>query len=421
MSLSTADALNRDCACQTLDRDALRRQLEADESLVGLADTLRSTRPNLFASTAVFLSTQMYRQMQEGIATIERVVRLPGYQARAIERAPQIARHSFGPLGVFTSYDFHLGPDGPRLIEINTNAGGALLNAALANAQQACCEALGALFAPAADARQKEAMFVEMFMREWRLQRGDTTPDNLLIIDDDPASQYLSVEFELFRRLFERHGMRSQVADPLDLCWRDPTLWQADVPVQMLYNRLTDFYLAEPAHAALRAPYEAGAVVLTPHPRAHALYADKRNLIALSDDELLAQWNVSSVDRALLSRIVPRTWLVTPENAQRLWAERRSLFFKPAGGHASKAAYRGDKLTRRVWGEILEGTYVAQTAVPPSPRLVVVDGVATKLKFDVRAYAYAGEVQLLAARVYAGQTTNFRTPGGGFSPAIVVP
>lgn len=36
-------------------------------------------------------------------------------------------------------YDFHLGEDGPRLIEVNTNAGGAFLNALLARAQRACC------------------------------------------------------------------------------------------------------------------------------------------------------------------------------------------------------------------------------------------------------------------------------------------
>jgi hypothetical protein len=42
------------------------------------------------------------------------------------------------------------------------------------------------------------------------------------------------------------------------------------------------------------------------------------------------------------------------------------------------------------------------------------------LKFDIRAFTYAGQVQLLAARMYSGQTTNFRTPGGGFAPVIVV-
>jgi hypothetical protein len=30
-------------------------------------------------------------------------------------------------------------------------------------------------------------------------------------------------------------------------------------------------------------------------------------------------------------------------------------------------------------------------------------------------------VQLLAARLYQGQTTNMRTPGGGFAPVLTTP
>lgn len=104
-----------------------------------------------------------------------------------------------------------------------------------------------------------------------------------------------------------------------------------------------------------------------------------------------------------------------------LWAQRCKLFFKPASGYGSKAAYRGDKLTRRVWEEILAGNYVAQALVPPSERLTPLDGTATDLKLDVRAYVYGGNIQLVAARLYAGQTTNFRTPGGGFASVFVVP
>ena len=64
---------------------------------------------------------------------------------------------------------------------------------------------------------------------------------------------------------------------------------------------------------------------------------------------------------------------------------------------------------------------MAQTLVPPTGRMIDVDGTPTDLKFDLRAFTYAGQVQLLAARIYAGQTTNFRTQGGGFAPVIVVP
>ena len=42
-------------------------------------------------------------------------------------------------LDAFFGYDFHLDEGRLGLIEINTNAGGAMLNAVLARAQWACC------------------------------------------------------------------------------------------------------------------------------------------------------------------------------------------------------------------------------------------------------------------------------------------
>ena len=97
----------------------------------------------------------------------------------------------------------------------------------------------------------------------------------------------------------------------------------------------------------------------------------------------------------------------------------RSLFFKPTGGHGGKAVYRGDKVTKGVWAEIVRGGYVAQTLVRPSERVIKIDGALEPRKMDVRLYTYDGAVLLVAARLYQGQTTNFRTPGGGFAPVFV--
>ena len=49
------------------------------------------------------------------------------------------------------------------------------------------------------------------------------------------------------------------------------------------------------------------------------------------------------------------------------------------------------------------------------------DGSDVDLRVDVRNYAMQGETWLRAARLYRGQTTNFRTAGGGFAPVIVTP
>ncbi len=418
---STADTLNQHCYCRTLSRDRLREELEGHAGLPGLMDSITHTRPHLFSSTVVFLSREMADRIARMVAAIERVAALPAYQAQALARAPAMARHAWGPVGACMGYDFHLSAAGPQLIEINTNAGGALLNVVLARAQQSCCEAMDLALGPMPPPDTLEAEFFEMFMTEWRRQRGDTPLRTALIVDDAPDAQYLAPEFALFQQLFERHGVNARISDPGALTWREGVLWHGEQAVDLVYNRLTDFYLAEPAHAALRQAFDAGAVVLTPDSRAHALWADKRNLVVLSQDEVLAGWGVSPEDRELLAAGVPSTRLVTPQQAEDLWAQRRHLFFKPVAGYGAKAAYRGDKLTRRVWSEILAGDFVAQALVPPGQRLIEVDGVQSDLKFDLRAYTYAGRVQLMAARMYAGQTTNFRTEGGGFAPVVVLP
>ncbi len=417
----TAESLNRDCFCRTLNVARLGEQLESDPSLKGMMADIMQSRPNLFSSTVVFVSQDVQQQMVAVIEAIERVASLPGYQAQALSRADATALHNFGPLGVCMGYDFHLSATGPQLIEINTNAGGLLLNVALARAQEACCAEMDWAFTSSARRDTLKQSIFDMFAAEWQLQRGAAPWRSVVIVDHAPHEQYLAPEFELFRQLFAQHGVTAAVADPAELSWENGKLLHQGAPVDMVYNRLTDFYLTDPAHLALRQAHEANGVVLTPHPRAHALLADKRNLIALSHDELLLAWGAVAADRKLLSHSIPATRLVTPERADELWAQRRQLFFKPVAGYGAKAAYRGDKLTRRVWTEILESDFVAQALVPPSGRMIEVDGVQTDLKFDIRAYTYAGQVQLLAARMYAGQTTNFRTLGGGFAPVIVVP
>lgn len=419
-----ADALNEACYCRTLDEAVLRERLECDAGLEDAARQVLDARPHLFSSTTVFVSQAVARAIADTVAAVERVSALPAYRERVLARAPAIAGHDFGPSGAFMGFDFHVGADGPRLIEINTNAGGALLNLALMRAQQACCE--GAPDAPGPGLPGPDALeraFFQVFADEWRSQRGDAALRRVAIVDDQPAAQYLAPEFELYRRLFERNGIAAMVVDAGALDWREGRLLAADgaAAIDLVYNRLTDFDLSEPRHAALRSAYEAGAVVVTPGPRAHALLADKRNLALLGDAALLAALGATQADCNTLASTVPHTQPVTAENADALWAQRRRLFFKPVAGYGAKAAWRGDKLTRRVWEEILAGDFVAQQLVPPSQRAVALDGERSGLKFDVRAYAYRGRVQMLAARIYQGQATNFRTPGGGFAPVLVVP
>lgn len=411
------EQLNRECFCFSLDEQALARALDAELGQPGLSELLRERCPFVFAAQPVFVSASHLRRMAQVVRAVESVVALPAYREQALAGAPAIARlGASGPRGAFFGYDFHLEHGHLGLIEINTNAGGAMLNAVLARAQRACCEAMDAMVPTTASVAAFERRIVDMFRQEWHLA-GRTRPlASIAIVDAAPAEQYLYPEFLLFQQLFERHGLRAVVADPSTLEWRDGVLWQGELAIDLVYNRLTDFYLEQPESASLRQAYVEQGVVLSPHPRAHALYADKRQLALFSDAARLRALGVADDTAQILLANVPRTEVVDAADADRLWAARRGLFFKPVAGFGSRAAYRGDKLTRRVWQDILAGDYVAQAIVPPGERLIDEPENAHAMKFDLRAYAYSGEVQWVAARLYQGQTTNFRTPRGGFAP-----
>lgn len=331
--------------------------------------------------------------MRAIISAVERVVALPQWQ--------HAAEPTYMPLnpGVFFGYDFHLNDNGVHLIEINTNAGGAFLNAELLKAQPG--------------SKNLEQVFLDMFRHEWQLQRGDAPLRTVAIVDESPTTQYLYPEFMLARQMFERAGIAAVVADPSELHLHSDGLYCGERKVELVYNRLTDFSLQH--HPLLRTAYQQNQVVLTPHPRAYSLYADKRNLVCLTDADRLRGMGVHEATINILQIGIPQTRLVAAQDAVQWWQQRKQWFFKPASGFGSKGAYRGDKLTRRVFDEIMNSDYVAQRLAVPGERKLSVDGDEVALKFDLRCYVYAGEVQLMAARMYQGQTTNFRTPGGGFA------
>lgn len=378
---------------------------------------VRERCPYLFAARPVFVAAPQLRMMEQVVQAVESVVALPAYRQQVLGAAPAIARlGTVGPLGAFFGYDFHLNQGHLGLIEINTNAGGAMLNAVLARAQRACCAATDGMLPARDTVAVFEQRIVDMFRHEWQLA-GRTRPlASIAIVDESPEAQYLYPEFLLFQQLFERHGLHAVIAGPAAFQWHDGRLWLADLEIDLVYNRLTDFYLEQPASAVLREAYLQQGVVLTPHPQAHALYADKRNLALFSNAARMQALGVPDATQLLLLEHVPHTEVVDPSDAQRLWDARRGLFFKPVAGFGSRAAYRGDKLTRKVWQDILAGEYVAQAIVTPGERVVEDNDEQRALKFDLRAYAYDGAVQWVAARLYQGQTTNFRTPGGGFAP-----
>jgi hypothetical protein len=420
-SLPASESKRHTGPCTQIDPRLLQAELDGALAQSGLDTNLRATHPHLFSASTVFVKPADQVAMCGVIRATEDVIAKPAYRERVLTWAPATALHDPGTPGVFLGFDFHLDPDGPRLIEINTNAGGALLNLALLRSQINACAPLRDCLPGTGTPDEIEAGIIDMFRQEWRQARGESTLTRIAIVDDAPAGQFLHPEFVQFQELFRRHGIDAVIADGASLHVRDGRLRVGELAVDLVYNRLTDFALDEPEHAVLRQAYLEDLALITPHPRAHALYADKRNLALLTDADALRGFGIPEPTIDILARGIAHTRVVERAQAEALWAERKKLFFKPVSGYGSKAVYRGDKLTRRVWEEILAGDYVAQSLVAPAEQMTLHDQDQLAMKYDVRLFVYAGRVQLVAARLYRGQTTNFRTPGGGFAPVFYPP
>jgi len=374
-------------------------------------------------STVIGLEAAHFAAIQRTVRVLFSLARSPGYQASLADSADPVTEHEPGNFGVFMGYDFHVTPAGPRLIEVNTNAGGALLNglhtASLCDPQKLACMCCDLL-----SVNDLEREIVDTFRAEYEAATGRPGAElaRIAIVDDAPAQQFLALEFELFRRLFASAGIEARIADTRELL-RAPGGGVAlgGFRPQLVYLRDTDFALASERATALRAAYLAREVVVTPSPREHFLLADKRRLACFSSRERLIALGVADDDARFLSEVIPETRLLAELDAESAWRERASWVFKPAAAFGSRAVYRGDKISRKKFAEIApEVGYVAQRNAPPGLVHVETSEGPREMKFDVRAYAYRERVLLLGARVYEGQVTNLRSPGGGFSAICVV-
>jgi hypothetical protein len=364
--------------------------------------------------TIIGLGAAHFAAISRSVALLDGIAHTPAYQAAVDAGADPIVHFEPGNHGVFMGYDFHLTADGPRLIEINTNAGGAILNglhtAALCDPVKLACMCSDLLPVETIQAR-----IARQFIDEFRAARGvDATLRSVVIADDRPAEQFLFPEFELIAKLLGEAGIHAEIRDTAD------ALRAGEALPDLVYLRDTDFTLATPRTRALRDAYLARDVVVTPAPREHHLLANKRRLALFSSRDALTRFGVDPDDAEFLTGIVPETLLLADLGLERAWVERRDWVYKPCASYGSKAVYRGDKISRKKLDEIFgEPGYLAQRRVEPGEvEVETLDGPRA-MKFDVRAYAYRGEVLLLGARVYQGQVTNLRSPGGGFSAICV--
>lgn len=323
-------------------------------------------RRHAIAECGVTIDPDRWTELVVAVETLHRLLQPPD------DRPPEA-----GMLG----FDFHLTQAGPKLIEINTNPGGLLLGLLQARGLAALHPGLRPAGLPPEEAEMAAA---RAFLARYR---------RIAIVDDHPARQFLYPEFLLYQRLFTRLGAEAAIVDGMALTAECLAEFDA------VYNRLTDFALTDPNHAVLAQAWQGGRLALVPDGRAYAAYADKRQLVRLCGLPQAGRW-------------LPPTFLAMADNWDGLWQARRHYFFKPAVGYGAKGAYRGDKISRATWDGLNPADYVAQEIVRP-PQL------ESGMKVDIRLFAVDGTVIAGLARLYRGQTTNFRTQGGGLAGLFI--
>lgn len=367
---------------------------------------------NLLSPFQVPLTAEQVRKLRTEIG---RYWRLRGWGERHLSaRYDELGLRRPRNYSACMSYDFHLNPRGePELIEINTNASFLALG----------LELYDFLNLPNIAGTFDERALVEMFRRESQLAHGNTgvlpadgnggpadgsAGFSVAILDEKPAEQRLYIEFLLYRALFRKYGVRSEIFDTT----RAPEL-AGLTEFSLVYNRYTDFYLSEPRSAGLRAWYNDGTLELSPQPYDYFLLADKERLL----DWNLMDWTAPNAGERPAS-LLP-IYDLGHTDRDFIWSQRKNLFFKPKHSFGGKQAYKGGSISRRVFEEVSNDSFVAQQFSDPAVLRVELGGQPQDFKYDLRCFAYGDELQLIVARLYQGQTTNLKTPGGGFAAVVL--
>jgi len=350
------------------------------------------------------------RQMLALVRLTFRLSQSSTYRERVFPDLPDICHFDPGHAALMMGYDFHLTGSGPRLIEVNTNAGGGYI-AWLSEARAQGHDPIDLTL------RLQRRLFAT-FLWEYRdFSAGRGELNRVVLIDEEPEEQPLYPEMLACRDWLRTLGLAAEIAAPEELqADRNGAFFNGE-KIDLIYNRHCDFFLESPAMAGLRTAYLAGSVCLSPNPFAYGLLADKRRMILWSDRTSLVQQELRENERELLLKLVPFSRLLADCDSEQLWSERKQLIFKPVTRFGSRGVLMGKSITRKRFAALDPETTLVQEVVTPS---VETDTDGQDYKVDLRLFVYRDRLLGVGARLYQGQVTNLRTEGGGFAPVRLV-
>lgn len=341
---------------------------------------------NLFSPHEIRLPLDVLTQAQQFVKASFQLRNSPSYLEKMKPEMEQRGLIDPGNKSICMSYDFHVDGNGIlKLIEVNTNASFLAMGAEMYLARE--------LPSPVSDFKIEE--LGESIRNEMKLQ-GKTSEPIISIIDDQPSQQRLYIEFLLYQSLFSQWGFQSQIQD-----------FREKISGNFVYNRHTDFYFENPESAELKKKFINKEICFSPNPFEYLCLADKQRMI---------DWAQMAVPE--FKKNLPEALDLTEATAEKIWAEKKKYFIKPKRAFGAKQSYRGGSISYKVFVELIGQEFIAQEFIPAPEKTFSTSQGDQAFKYDLRFYVYQDRVQSVVARLYQGQVTNLKTPGGGFAPVI---
>jgi uncharacterized circularly permuted ATP-grasp superfamily protein len=332
---------------------------------------------------------------------------------------------------VLSRLDAFTGPDGPRFIEINSDAPAGL------GYGDRMAEAFARL--PAFDE----------FARRHRVAYSRSVPavvDAVLAVKPAAARPVVAIvdfadvktrgDQEILRRAFEGRGVECVLADPREMDVHDGALWAGGRRVHLVYRRAVLSELLEKAEEVapfLRA-YDSHLAVFVNSFRCR-LAEDKVFYALLTDEEFA--FLMTPDEQALARRCVPWTRRVADRQTLRdgrpidllghAVERREELVLKPAHGYGGREVLIGDETAPAAWERavlkaLAEPWVVQERVTIPEEEFPVCEGGALSFeafKLNANPFYVAGAEVGAVARASRSSVINV-SAGGGSVPTFVV-
>lgn len=325
--------------------------------------------------------------------------------------------------GFMMCFDFHISQlNGcPKLIEVNTNAGGFVSAMFLAETESSCSKQELSI-GTNCESKFLKAKFTQSFDCEVKLWFSSLSEDRrrsegidlekpslcLAIVDDNVEAQGLIKEMKIMAEILRSNLpylkcciVVSPEALELDPEQKFLRLKEDGERIHLIYNRTVDFRMREPSHHHIRQAAIAQSILLTPHPAIYCRTADKRLLSRLT--RLVQQ---PHVDPRLADVVLPAK-LMSEEPLDFWIQQKKNYVFKPVEGNGSRGVNRGDKISISRLSGLDPQQTIAQAMCPPA---LSADGS----KWDLRVYTYGSHIIAAITRHFSGQVLEMSSPLSGF-------